>query len=145
MAPSFAQRSRIATDTLERIEAILHAVPEGSLDSTFIKGPELPPLTKISDEQTTTISVINSDAFTAARDIMRRFPDARGKTAVLNLASDLYRAGGWTETLSCTQVVFTATSLVRLKELTIQYIGRGPLLLLHAISHAKGRILSMGQ
>jgi hypothetical protein len=47
---------------------------------------------------------VDSDSFTAARDIMKDNPEAWGKTTVLNLASDAFPAGGWIHSLSKTQV-----------------------------------------
>ena len=105
MPPSYARCRDIAADTLQRVERILHEVPEGSSDSTFIE-KQLPPLPTIDGVvDTVKVRVVNIDAFTLAREIMDRVPDARGKTAVLNLASDIERAGGWVQTLSLTQVI----------------------------------------
>ena len=50
------------------------------------------------------IEVVDSDSFTAARRLIQDDPEAKGKTAVLNLASDEIRAGGWLVSLSKTQV-----------------------------------------
>lgn len=106
MPPSYSRCRDIAQDTLQRVEAVLHEVPEGSADSTFIK-EQLPPLPAVSGvTESVAVRVVNIDAFTLAREIMNRTPDARGKTAVLNLASDIHRAGGWVQTLSLTQVSF---------------------------------------
>lgn len=92
-------------DTLSRIDIVLHEVREGSLDSTF-ESEQLPPLSPLpaAARSSSTVRVVNCDAFTLAREIMNRTEAAKGKTAVLNLASDEYRAGGWTQTLSVTQV-----------------------------------------
>ena len=46
------------------------------------------------------------DAFTAARELLKEDPGKKGKVAVLNLASDIYRAGNWIQTLSKMQVRF---------------------------------------
>lgn len=105
MAPSYTQRRKIAEDTLDRISVILHEVREGSIDSTFVK-EQLPPLQPLAAPfPSVPIRVVNCDSFALARSIMNRTDAARGKTAVLNLASDLEPAGGWTETLSVTQVL----------------------------------------
>ena len=104
MPPSYSRCHDIAHDTLQRVETIFKEVPEGSPDSIFIK-EQLPPLPALdSVSETVAVRVVNIDAFTLAREIMNRVPDAQGKTAVLNLASDIYRAGEWLETLSLTQV-----------------------------------------
>lgn len=97
-------RQAIADDTLSRTQAVLEAMPSGSLDSTFIE-EQLPPLHKdrSPNHPPTLIKVINSDSFAAARNIVRETPEAQDKIAVLNLASDEHRAGGWIHTLSRTQ------------------------------------------
>ena len=41
------------------------------------------------------IRVVNADLFTAARNIMKADPQARGKTTVLNLVSDEVQGRGW--------------------------------------------------
>lgn len=106
---SWITRKKISEDTLARIPAILHEVREGSSDSWFISEQLSPlPQDKCPTHPPTTVRVINSDSFTAARDIIReaaaKGETARKKTAVLNLASDLEPAGGWAQTLSRTQV-----------------------------------------
>ncbi|KAH8105984.1 hypothetical protein BXZ70DRAFT_1004276 [Cristinia sonorae] len=105
---SWSLRKKISEDTLARIPAILHEVREGSSDSTFIS-EQLPPLPKekCPNHPPTKIRVLNTDSFTAARNIMRNAVEAGdnadGKVAVLNLASDLQPGGGWAQTLSRTQ------------------------------------------
>lgn len=104
MSRTWVERKAIADDTLSRVDAVIESCPSGSLDSTFI-ADQLPALDKdrSPNHPPTLIKVINSDSFTAARDIVKQFPEAKSKTAVLNLASDEIRAGGWIETLSRTQ------------------------------------------
>lgn len=113
MAPSWSQRRKIAEDTLARVEAILHEVREGSIDSVFIEAqlPALPPL-DTTNVTHTKIRVVNCDSFTLAREIINRVDDAKGKTAVLNLASDEIRAGGWIYSLSVTQVLMSLLHLL---------------------------------
>lgn len=106
MAPPFPERKKIAVDTISRSEAVTqeHLEQGASADSTFI-ADQLPPLdpSKSPGHPKSPITVVNSDSFTLARKILNEDPDAMGKTAVLNLASDIYRAGGWEEILSKTQ------------------------------------------
>ncbi|KII87163.1 hypothetical protein PLICRDRAFT_246234 [Plicaturopsis crispa FD-325 SS-3] len=99
-----AQRQRIARDTVARSPDITAETPGASASSTFIKD-QLPPLSPDScpHHPPTKVRVVNSDAFTAAREILRRDDTARGKTAVLNLACDEVPAGGWPESLGKTQ------------------------------------------
>ncbi|KAJ3477007.1 hypothetical protein NLI96_g10761 [Meripilus lineatus] len=108
MASNYADRQAISQDTLNRIDTILQQTPEGSLDSEFIS-EQLPPLDESKNPHfpATKVVVVNSDSFTAARNIRRRRksvpvpPDPKenasggseGKIAVLNLASDAYPAG----------------------------------------------------
>jgi hypothetical protein len=50
--------------------------------------------------------VVNEDSFTAARNIIALYGSevTKGKLAVLNLASDEYLAGRWTDVYATTQV-----------------------------------------
>ncbi|KAF5334864.1 hypothetical protein D9758_014277 [Tetrapyrgos nigripes] len=108
MAPSFGERAKIAKDTIKRSPEITreHAAQGATLDSTFI-AEQLPPLDSAKcpspEHIPVPVEVIDSDAFTAARSIMKDDNDAVGKTAVLNLASDIEPGGGWVITLSKTQ------------------------------------------
>ena len=109
MAKKFQERKIIAKDTVDRTPAIVQSVPGASLESFFITEQitegSLPPLDSNSSARPAVkVKVINCDSFVAARNIMKEFPDAEGKTAVLNLASDSEPGGGWYETLSVTQV-----------------------------------------
>jgi hypothetical protein len=105
MAPSLTKRKEIAEDTIARTPSIVAATPGAFSESTFIRDqlsplspgscPNFPPLT---------IKVGKLDAFTTARNILKKSPEMRGKVTVLNLASDEIRAGGWRQTLAKTQV-----------------------------------------
>lgn len=130
MSPSHAKCKEIAEDTLSRVDSILHLVREGSLDSTFIK-EQLPPLNpnQCPRHPTSKVKVVNADAFTVARDIIRRTADAKGKTAVLNLASDEVRAGGWLISLSKTQeeaLCYSSTLYPTLKDEYYPWPNMGP-------------------
>ncbi|KAG6918279.1 hypothetical protein DXG01_015371 [Tephrocybe rancida] len=73
------------------------------------------------------IKVVDSDSFTAARDIMR--DPAVGKTAVLNLASDEFPAGGWVATLTKTQaqaLCYSSTLYATLKPEYYPWPNTGP-------------------
>ena len=94
----------IAEDTISRTPEIIAATPGASADSTF-QAHQLPPLTKDAcpNFPPFTVRIEGLDAFTTARKYIQIDPTIRGKVAVLNLASDIYRAGGWRDTLSKTQ------------------------------------------
>ncbi|THV06383.1 hypothetical protein K435DRAFT_773334 [Dendrothele bispora CBS 962.96] len=110
MAPSFGERAKIAKDTINRSPKITeeHSTQGATLDSTFIS-EQLPPLdpTKCPnpDHVPVQVEILDSDSFTAARNIMKDDAEAlgKGKMAVLNLASDSEPGGGWAFTLSKTQ------------------------------------------
>ncbi len=109
MANTYAERKAIGQDTMARSESITQSVPEASLESTFfheqIPAESLPPLDPESAARPPVkVKVVNGDSFTTARDIMKRFPEAQGKTTVLNLASYAEPGGGWAETFYRTQV-----------------------------------------
>lgn len=105
---TFAGRKRIADDTLARAKSIVkeHAADGASLSSTFIDD-QLEPLAPIDEPSgkfpLSKVEVVNSDAFTLARKIIAEDIEAKGKTAVLNLASDEAPGGGWLYSLSRTQ------------------------------------------
>jgi hypothetical protein len=101
----------VAEDTIRRTPEIIAATPGASTDSKF-QDSQLPPLNKddCPNFPPFTVRIEPLDAFTTARKYIQKDPTIRGKVAVLNLASDLYRAGGWRDTLCKTQVrgiVFT--------------------------------------
>jgi hypothetical protein len=109
MAPTFGERAKIAGDTVKRTPEITkeHAAQGATLESTFI-AEQLPPLDSAKcpnpDHVPVPVEVLDSDSFTAARNIMKNDSEAIGKMAVLNLASDAEPGGGWAITLSKTQV-----------------------------------------
>ena len=97
-----------AKDTLARASEIIaqHAAEGATADSMFI-GDQLDELnpSKSPNAPQTVVEVINSDSFVAARKIIEGDSEAKGRTTVLNLASDIKVAGGWkTNSLSKTQV-----------------------------------------
>ena len=95
----------VAEDTISRTPEIIAATPGASADSTF-QAHQLPPLNK--DEcpnfPPVAVRIEPLDAFTTARKYIQKDSTIRGKVAVLNLASDQYRGGGWRDTLCKTQV-----------------------------------------
>ena len=95
----------VAEDTISRTPEIIAATPGASADSTF-HAKQLPPLNKedCPNVPPFTVKIEGLDAFTTARNCIQQDPTIGGKVAVLNLASDLYRAGGWRDTLCKTQV-----------------------------------------
>ena len=105
-------RRKIALDTLARTDPIIASTPGASNEGRFVAPPSdaadyrvpLPPLDPMACPQhpSTTVTVDGRDSFVCARDILRATPTA--KVAVLNLASDERRAGGWLEYLTRTQV-----------------------------------------
>jgi len=100
-------RGQIAEDTIARAAEIIaqHASEGATADSTFISDQldELDPSQSPNAPQTA-VEVINSDSFAVARKIIEGEAQAKGRTAVLNLASDIRVAGGWRYSLSRTQV-----------------------------------------
>ena len=114
-ASTVAQRQQIAQDTIARSESIIqaHAAVGASSESTFIPN-QLPSLDPAAcpNFPASEVKVVNADSFTVARGIVEESHGAiigkndKVKVAVLNLASDARRAGGWEMTLSKTQVHF---------------------------------------
>lgn len=104
---TYSQRRLLANDTITRSLSITSSTPGASLESTF-HHEQLPPLDSKSSAfpniEKTDLKILNLDAFTAARELLKEDPGAEGKIAVLNLASDVVRAGGWAHSLSKTQV-----------------------------------------
>ncbi|KAJ7772960.1 hypothetical protein DFH07DRAFT_866126 [Mycena maculata] len=105
------RRESLAYDTINRSPNIVdeynaNATKEhtASKGSTFHK-EQLPTLDQVAcpnrEHIPTAVEVINSDAFSVARNIMASDP-AR-KVAVLNLASDLLPAGPWLQDMTTTQ------------------------------------------
>ncbi|KAI0091575.1 hypothetical protein BDY19DRAFT_1066984 [Irpex rosettiformis] len=131
MANTFAQRMAIGKDTMARSESITQSVPGASLESVFFHeqiAPEsLPPPN--ADSTLVRVKVVNSDSFTAARNIMKEFPKAHGGTAVLNLASDAEPAGGWAESFYRTQeeaLCYSSTLYATLKPSYYPWPNLGP-------------------
>ena len=91
-------RKAVCRDTVDRTPVICAETPGASLDSTFVKLPDLltlsasdasyPNLTRAP------IRILNSDTFAVTHQLLRNNPDANSKVAVLNLASDQQPAGG---------------------------------------------------
>jgi len=98
---------QLSQDTIARSASITaeHAAAGATLDSTFIAA-QLPALDQAQCPHAplSTVALVNGDALTAARALLAECgPGARGATAVLNLASDIWRAGGWVDSLTKTQ------------------------------------------
>jgi hypothetical protein len=146
--PDLNQRRAIAQDTISRSEAIVrdHAAEGATLDSSFLTLDQLPRMdaSACPNLPPCGITVVNADSFTAARDIMQEAPEASGKTAVLNLASDEEPGGGWVISLWKTQVRFSnpCSCVYILPRITL---GGSPLLFLDTLCHAQTRILSMAK
>lgn len=145
MANTYAERKAIGQDTMARSESITQSVPGASLESTFfheqIPAESLPPLDPESAARPPVkIKVVNGDSFATARDIMKRSPEAQGKTTVLNLASDAEPGGGWAETFYRTQVSDDSSHTLSIDHsLIIVYsrmAGRGTVLLFNPLRHA---------
>jgi len=140
----------IAHDSIDRTPAIVAETPGARDESVFIKEGDLQPLTKLPPEQLnppTQVRIINDDAFTIAREIIKRDPSAQGHVAVLNLASDIYRAGGWIKTLSQTQVsiLFPCSDQFSMISFISSLPGRSTVLLFDTLLDAQARILSLGE
>ncbi len=106
--PSREELGRIARDTLDQTKYVIRThVKEGATgDSTFY-AKQLPALPALSPLETTIkypVEVVNDDSFATARNLMDEHPDAIGRIAVLNLASDEEPGGGWLRYLTKTQV-----------------------------------------
>ena len=139
----------MAEDTISRTPEVIAATPGASADSTFYT-QQLPTLNKedCPNFPPFIVRIEPLDAFTTARKYIKRDPTIRGKVAVLNLASDQYRAGGWRETLCKTQVrriIFTVTLHGGSAQLTIIAIGGGTVLLFHPVHHAQGRMVPLAK
>ncbi|KAJ7078497.1 hypothetical protein C8R44DRAFT_654534 [Mycena epipterygia] len=122
MAPNIKARRVIAKDTIDRSPAIVaeHKDQGASVDSTFIRD-QLPALNQElcpnPAHVPTAVEIINTDAFTAARNILNG--DPAGKVAVLNLASDILPAGPWLQVMTTTQeeaLCYSSTLYITLKE-----------------------------
>ena len=139
----------VAEDTISRTPEIIASTPGASADSTF-HAHQLPPLNK-SDCPSfppVTARIEPLDAFTTARKYIQRDSTIRGSIAVLNLASDNYRAGGWRRTLCKTQVRrinFTVVIPSERVQLSSIITGGGTLLLFHLVRHAQRGILPLAK
>jgi len=130
MAPPRSEREKIARNTISQTGAITAETPGASLDSTFIP-EQLPPLHDlpcpgITD---TDLEIVNLDSFSAARNILAKDKDAEGKVAVLNLASDEERGGGWIYSLGTTQeeaLCYSSTLYLTLKPTYYPWPNLGP-------------------
>ncbi|KAJ3550550.1 hypothetical protein NMY22_g392 [Coprinellus aureogranulatus] len=126
-------RRVIAKDTLARTPAIIaeHAAEGATADSTFTP-EQLDPLDKSKSPgyPPSKVEVHNADAYVLARKIMNEdLEGTKGKTAVLNLASDLLPAGPWLDSMSCTQeeaLCYTSTLYTTLKEEYYPWANTGP-------------------
>ena len=105
MAPSLHDRQKVARDTIARSASITAETAGASLESIFIS-EQLPSLHDLACPSITNteLKIVNLDSFSAARNILETDDDAEAKVAVLNLASDEERAGGWIYSLATTQV-----------------------------------------
>ncbi|KAG5637143.1 hypothetical protein H0H81_005627 [Sphagnurus paluster] len=128
-----SQRQKVAQDTVARSESIIqeHAVEGATLNSSFLTLDRLPHLDHSVCPRfpPTEVKIVNGDSFSTARDIIHTTPDARGKLAVLNLASDSYRGGGWFITLSRTQeeaLCYSSTLYTTLKPEYYPWPNVGP-------------------
>ncbi|RXW24393.1 hypothetical protein EST38_g1493 [Candolleomyces aberdarensis] len=129
---SLSQRKAIAEDTIARMKGVIkqHAREGATSSSTFIRD-QLEPLdpSKSPNAPSSLIEVINSDAFTIARRLISEVPEAKGNTAVLNLASDEHPAGGWLFSLSKTQeeaLCYASTLYSTLKKSYYPWPNVGP-------------------
>ncbi|KAF8998125.1 hypothetical protein BDQ17DRAFT_1328984 [Cyathus striatus] len=131
--PNPGARRKIANDTLARAAQVVetHSANGASLDSTFISD-QLSALDPAScpnpNWEPSEVTVVNSDSFTAARNIMSD-SNAIGRTVVLNLASDEAPAGGWIASMSTTQeeaLCYSSTLYPTLKESYYPWPNLGP-------------------
>ncbi|KAH8827875.1 hypothetical protein DL96DRAFT_1527695 [Flagelloscypha sp. PMI_526] len=101
--PDLAERQRIAQDTLAQIPHILESYPTKARESYFIDHLlSLDPCPH-RERQLAEVSIHNADAYSVARSLLEQNDAAKGRIAVLNLASDERPAGGWETTLATTQ------------------------------------------
>lgn len=137
----FLELGIIAKDTCERSQSIIEATQGATAESEFIPD-QLPPLDPASSPYFSTpeFQVNNLDAFTTARNVLSKNPEFQGKLAVLNLASDQYRAGGWLSTLCVTQVGVSMDDQILGSFICA---GRSPLLLFHLVRNTEGGVLPM--
>ena len=127
-----ASRRKICRDTVSRSSIIAGEVLNGTLESNFILS-QLPELLRSSTNfpqlQLRPISIIDSDAFAAARSLLSSNHAKCNKVAVLNLASDEEPGGGWLYSLSVTQeeaLCYSSTLFATLKPEWYPWPNLGP-------------------
>ncbi|THU97272.1 hypothetical protein K435DRAFT_965581 [Dendrothele bispora CBS 962.96] len=128
------QRHHLAWNTIKRSpEIVSEHAGEGATDTSTFHKDQMPPLDASAcpypDKEPTSVDVINIDSFRAARDILNAEPDAQGKMAVLNLASDLMPGGPWLRNLTKTQeeaLCYSSTLYITLKEEYYPWPNLGP-------------------
>jgi len=130
MAPSLHDRQKVARDTIARSASITAETAGASLESIFIS-EQLPSLHDLACPgiTNTELKIVNLDSFSAARNILETDDDAEGKVAVLNLASDEERAGGWIYSLATTQeeaLCYSSTLYETLKPSYYPWPNLGP-------------------
>ncbi|KAJ6455579.1 hypothetical protein C8R47DRAFT_1228177 [Mycena vitilis] len=129
LAKDEPRRRRLANDTIRKSPKIVDEVNArpskdhtASKDSTF-HGKQLAALNPPNRAQPpASVKIINSDAFTVARNIMREDPAA--KIAVLNLASDILPAGPWLQQMTTTQeeaLCYSSTLYITLERQKAHY------------------------
>ncbi|KAF9020739.1 hypothetical protein BDZ89DRAFT_1072044 [Hymenopellis radicata] len=133
---SWKFRYKIAKDTISRSEALVaqHAPDGASIESQFIS-EQLPALDAelcpLPGHTSSPVEIVNADAFALARRIIAQdmTGTAKGNIAVLNLASDIVRAGGWEGSLTRTQeeaLCYSSTLYITLKEEYYPWPNIGP-------------------
>ena len=145
MASTSEGRREIALDTLRRTQDVISSTP-GASDRSFFINDQLPSLdpTKCPRLQSTKVHVVGTDSYTAAREIIHGFPEAIGKTAVLNLASDEKRAGGWMESFTRTQVSIERCEIT-LARLDLPSVGGSAVLFFHRLRDSQRGLLSVAE
>ncbi|SJL09789.1 uncharacterized protein ARMOST_13170 [Armillaria ostoyae] len=125
----FALRKAVALDTIAHSPALIkeHEQDGATALSSFIP-QQLPPLDASSCPRhpPNKVDILNSDSYAAARNFG---DEAKGKIAVLNLASDECRAGGWAVSLSRTQeeaLCYSSTLYHTLSESYYPWPNTGP-------------------
>ncbi|TFY68276.1 hypothetical protein EVG20_g3616 [Dentipellis fragilis] len=129
MSSTPEERKHIAEDTIARTPSIVEATP-GASDKSWFVPEQLPPLdpSKCPNFPPTPVEVVGTDTFTTARNLMREYP-LDGEVAVLNLASDERRAGGWIGWYTRTQeeaLCYSSTLYATLREEYYPWPNLGP-------------------
>lgn len=89
--PNKEQRQAVAQETLARTPQIINTTNSTTDADRYTT--LLPPITPDHNAARPTVTVQNSDSFTAAREILETNPTA--KIGVLNMASERHPGGGW--------------------------------------------------